>query len=64
MRHNFDTAGLPKVVMYSTQRCDYCKQARACLEEKGILVVERDIDRNAAAKRDFNALKGGGTPLI
>ena len=64
LRHHFDAAGLPRVVMYSTRRCGYCKQARAYLEEKGIPIVERDIDRNAAAKRDFDALKGGGTPLI
>ena len=64
MRYNFDEAGLPRVVMYMTERCGYCKQAKAYLQQKGIDVVERDIEKNASAKRDFNLLKGGGTPLI
>jgi glutaredoxin len=64
MRHNFDETGLPRVVMYMTERCGYCKQAKAYLQQKGIDVFERDIDKNASAKRDFDLLKGGGTPLI
>ena len=64
MKNNFDTAGKPVVVMYSTETCGYCKKARDLFESKGVNFVERDIKKSSSAKRDFAALHGHGTPLI
>lgn len=61
---NFDTTGNPRVVMYATVSCGYCKQARQYFSEKGIDYIEVDIERDRSAKRDFNVLGGTGTPLL
>ncbi len=61
---NFDANGQARLVMYSTQSCGYCKRARSFFQERGLAFTELDIERDAVAKRDFNALHGGGTPLI
>lgn len=61
---NFDAAGDQKLVMYVTQSCGYCKRARQYFQERGLAVREFDIERSPAARRDFAALHGGGTPLI
>lgn len=53
-----------QVVMYSTSWCGYCKQARAYFEQKGIAYADRDIEKSAQAQREYQALGGGGIPLI
>ena len=64
MAPHFDTAGNARVVMYATERCGYCIKARAYFNDEGIEFTEFDIDRNTAAKRNFNALEAPGTPLV
>lgn len=53
-----------KVVMYSTEWCGYCKKARKYFQQKGIPFVEYDIEKNATAKRQYDALGGRGVPVI
>lgn len=53
-----------KVIMYSTSWCGYCKKARKYFVAKGIPFVEYDIEKNASAKRDYDALCGRGVPVI
>lgn len=55
---------LPTVTLYSTEWCGYCKAARSYFTRKQIPFVERDIEKDAAAHRQFQALGGGGVPLI
>jgi len=64
LRKNFDDDGSPIVVMYATEKCGYCVKARAYFENEGVAYVERDINKDSAARRDFKALQGHGTPLI
>ncbi len=64
LRKNFDDNGSPIVVMYATEKCGYCVKARAYFKNEGIAYVERDINQDRAASRDFKALQGHGTPLI
>ena len=64
MAPHFDAAGNARVVMYATERCGYCAETRAYFNDEGIEFTEFDIDRNAAAKRNFKALEAPGTPLV
>jgi len=64
MKTHFDSAGIPLVVMYATQRCGYCVKAREYLNDEGVEFTELDIDKSAVAKRNFMALEAAGTPLI
>lgn len=64
LQRNFDADGDPRVVMYATAWCGYCKQARQYFVDNNIDYVEFDIEKDRAAKRDFNALLGSGTPLL
>jgi glutaredoxin-like YruB-family protein len=53
-----------KVTMYSTEWCGYCKKAKKYFQAKGIPFVEYDIEKNARAKRAYDALGGKGVPVI
>ncbi len=64
LQRNFDANGEARVVMYATDWCGYCTQARKYFADNGIDYVEFDIERDRSAKRDFDALLGSGTPLL
>lgn len=53
-----------KVVMYATSWCPYCQQARNYFREQGIAYTEYDIERDAEAKRRYQAFGGRGIPVI
>jgi glutaredoxin-like YruB-family protein len=53
-----------QVVMYSTEWCGYCKKARNYFKQKGIPFVEYDIEKNARAKRQYDAMGARGVPVI
>ena len=52
------------VVLYSTEWCGYCKQSRRFLDQKGIPYREFDIEKDAQARKAYEALGGGGIPFI
>lgn len=64
LQRNFEANGSPRVVMYATAWCGYCRQAREYFVENDIDYVEFDIEKDRSAKRDFDALLGSGTPLL
>ena len=64
LRRNFDGAGDPRVVMYATDWCGYCKKARRYFAKNDIDYIELDIEKDSSAKRDFEILYGSGTPLL
>lgn len=64
LQRNFDSNNKPLVVMYATAWCGYCKQARQYFAKNGIAYVEYDIEKDRAAKRDYDTLHGSGTPLL
>jgi glutaredoxin len=64
LQRNFDASGDARVVMYATDWCGYCKEARKYFAANGIDYVEFDIEKDRSAKRDFDALLGSGTPLL
>lgn len=54
----------PRVVMYSTRWCGYCKQARRYFRDNGIRFTEHDIERSSSARSAYDRLGGRGVPLI
>jgi glutaredoxin len=52
------------VVIYTTQRCSVCQQAKQYMNAKGVDYVERDVETSAEARRQFAAYGGKGVPLI
>lgn len=53
-----------KVVLYSTEWCTYCKRARKWLEKNNVAFQELDIEKSATARQQFDALGGGGVPVV
>lgn len=60
----------PRVVLYVTPWCGYCKKAAAHLRRRGVAFVERDIDSDPAAAAELArklaaaGLSGGGVPVL
>lgn len=52
------------VVIYTTDWCGVCKQAKAHLKSRGVVFTEFDIEKNGLAKAEFKRLNGKGVPLI
>lgn len=53
-----------RVVLYATDWCGYCKQIRRFLDEKGVPYREFDIEKDAEARRAYEALGGRGIPIL
>ena len=53
-----------KVVMYSTEWCGYCKQAKKYFIANRIPFVEYDIEKNPQAKQRYGRLGATGVPVI
>ena len=51
------------IVMYSTERCPYCKYLRKELKSRKIPFVERDIEKSIDGRLGFLALRGRGVPI-
>jgi len=64
LERNFDAAGNPRIVMYATERCGYCRAAAEYFTKNGIDYISLDIDKDRSARRDFDVLLGSGTPLL
>lgn len=52
------------VVMFSTERCGYCKKARQYFIERGIAFTERKIDSDTTALEEYQELDATGVPVI
>jgi glutaredoxin len=54
----------PRVELYTTSWCFYCKKARGFFRSRGIVFTEYDIEKDkSAARRKERLAKGGGVPL-
>jgi glutaredoxin len=63
MNNHFDAQGKPKVVMYGTSWCPYCKQQRAFFAENKIAFDEFDVEASKPNEMAYNMLQGNGYPL-
>lgn len=55
---------LPPLTLYSTQWCGYCKKARKFFANNHIPFREFDIEKNNAARREYERQGGRGVPFI
>lgn len=53
-----------RVVLYATEWCGYCKQIRRFLDQKGVPYQALDIEKDAKARKAYEALGGGGIPFV
>lgn len=55
----------PKVVMYTTQTCGYCKMAKAFFSENNISFEEYDVGMDAQKRQEmFDKSHQMGVPVI
>ena len=53
-----------RVVIYGTNSCPYCAEARAYLRQRNIAFADVDVNDAAKGRRDYTALGGQVVPLI
>jgi glutaredoxin 3 len=54
-----------EIVMYTTQWCPHCQEARAWMFARGVSFTERDVEADPEAKKVQRVLNpGGGVPTI
>lgn len=53
-----------RITLYSGSRCAICAKARHFLKKHRITFVEKDVEQNPRAYKDFAKLGGRGIPLI
>lgn len=57
--------GRPEVVLYVTEWCPYCRQAREFMDAEGVPHRVVDIEKDAEGAREYQARGGtGGIPLV
>ena len=55
----------PRVILFTTPTCTYCKAAKKYLREKGVRFKDVDVSRDAAAARDMVKRSGQqGVPVL
>ncbi len=65
IKNHFDEKNRPRVVMYGTETCPYCKRMRAYLEGRQVPYLFVDVSSPGSSGRaDFETLRGRGYPLI
>jgi glutaredoxin len=52
------------VVLYRTSWCGYCKAAAAHMTARGVPYVERDIQKDPGARREYDQYRLAGVPVI
>ena len=56
---------MPKVVLFSTPTCSWCRRAKKYMRENKIPFKEVNVERDAAAARDVQRKTGQtGVPVI
>jgi glutaredoxin len=63
-------AGRPAVIVYGASWCSACHQAQAYLKKRGIVFIEKDIEKDPIAAQEMQGklkragLRGGSIPVI
>ena len=63
MNNHFDDQGKPKVVMYGTSWCPYCKQQREFFANNKIAFDEFNVEASKPNELAYSVLQGNGYPL-
>jgi len=64
MGRHFDEQGKPRVVVYGTSWCPYCKRMREHLDGRKIAYQYIDVEQDSDGMRDYGILRGRGYPLV
>jgi glutaredoxin 3 len=55
----------PRVILFTTPTCSFCKTAKGYFRQKGVPFKDVDVSRDAAAARDMVRRSGQqGVPVI
>ena len=54
----------PRITLFSTRQCTYCRQVKAFLKRHHISFMEQDVERDPRAFKAFRRAGGSGVPLI
>ena len=57
-------ADLPRIVMYGTSWCRFCRKTRWLFEDNNVAYCEYDIETSIAGVEQFKQLGGNAIPLI
>lgn len=52
------------IVIYTTERCGYCRQAKAFLNANHVPFKEFDVENSPRGRADYRKLSGRGVPII
>jgi glutaredoxin len=52
------------VIIYTTEKCVFCKKAKRYFKKNNIAYTEYDIEKNASAKKRYDAMGATGVPVI
>jgi glutaredoxin len=63
-RPALSNSGPPPIVMFSTDWCGYCKQARQYMRSKNIAFSDRDVEKDKSAQAQYARLGGRGVPYF
>lgn len=61
-RKHFYEDGSPKIVMYGTDWCPYCKKLRDEFHANGVDYIEIDVDKSADKEKILNTMQISGYP--
>ena len=65
MTHKNTTGKQPRVIMFSTPTCSYCKTAKQYFRQQGVRFKNVDVSKDPAAARDMIRRSGQqGVPQI
>lgn len=59
-----DSGKLPRIKIYTTAACTYCRMAKAYMEQLDIRYSECDIEKSLSCQKSFKSAGGRGVPLI
>ncbi|WP_035054382.1 glutaredoxin family protein [Andreprevotia chitinilytica] len=62
--HAFYPNPATKVVLYGTAWCPFCAKAREYLKSKHIAYLDLDVEKQPAAKKQFDQLGGSRFPVV
>ena len=65
MPTNGNSNNAPRITLYTTQTCHWCRVAKAYLAERGLAFEELDVGHDAGARRRMLLMTGqNGVPVI
>ena len=52
------------IEIYTTPQCPYCRDAKAYMDERGIDYLEKDVETDLEARKEFHQRGGRGVPYL